>query len=95
MVQNWSRVRYDGEYGYMSRLGGEIYLFVGLDYNMILLGKDKIPNHRKAKKWLKKLHKYGWIDLIPAECDAPFGKEFENRLPFVKNSDIIELTGVC
>lgn len=93
VVQNWSKVQYDGEYGYMSRLGRGIYLFVALDYTTVLVGKNKTPNHRQAVKWWKKLYKHGWIYPIRVEYNAPFGQEFENHLPFTQDSDVITLAG--
>ena len=93
IVQNWSKVAYDNDLGYMAKISRQISVFVDLDYNVFLIGFKKMPTRRQQRKWWKKLIDYGWAYAIKEEDVAPFGEEFEPQLPFDLDGDIIVVDG--
>ena len=95
ICKNWSKVRLDNEYGYFARIGRELGIFVELNYNVYLVGLcGKAPNAKIANKTFNKLIKNEWITPVEDKYYAPFGMDFENRLPFEVDDTVIELGGL-
>lgn len=93
IVQNWSKVYYDGSYGYAARLTRRLYAFVDLDYNVFLIGYKKCPTRKQMRKWWIKLFENDWAYPVKMEDAAPFGEEFEPRLPFEKDDSVLCIDG--
>ena len=94
VCKNWSKVRLDNEYGYFVQLKRKIAIFIGLDYRVYLIGLNgKIPSMKQAIKVFTYLVRNDWITPIEENNYAPFGVEFENRLPFEVDNTVIDLEG--
>ena len=94
VCKNWVKVQFDYEYGYFARFTRKLGIFVDLDYNVYLIGlRGKIPPARLANKIFVKLIEKEWITPIDEDYYAPFGIEFENRLPFEIDDTVVELKG--
>ena len=94
VCKNWSKVQLDHEYGYFARIKRELGMFIDLNYNVFLVGlRGKIPTARVANKTFTNLIKNEWVTLIEEEHYAPFGIEFENKLPFEIDDTVVDLKG--
>ena len=94
VCKNWHKVKLDNEYGYFARVKRNIGLFIGLDYRAYLIGmRGKIPSEKQAIKIFADLVVNDWIEPVQESNYAPFGVEFENKLPFEVDDTVIDLEG--
>ena len=94
VCKNWPKVRLDREYGYFARIKHSLGIFIDLNYNVCLVGlSGKIPTNKLVRKTFTKLIENEWVTPIEEEHYAPFGVEFENRLPFEVDDTVVELEG--
>lgn len=92
ICNNWSKVKIDNEYGYFARVNRKIGIFIGLDYRVYVVGANgKLPNKKQAINIFTDLIYNDWIKPVQLNNFAPFGDEFENRLPFEIDDEVINL----
>lgn len=94
VCKNWPKVRLDDEYGYLARFKHKIAIFIGLDYSVYLVGLNgKTPNIKLASKVFAELIEHDLVVPVEENSYAPFGIEFENKLPFEVDDTVIDLGG--
>lgn len=93
-IQNWTRVNWCGEYGYMAEFKKNMCMFLDLYGYLTFIdasSKSKKRLHKIVRKWIEKLYSIGAICILDTTIEAPFGIEFENKLPFKIDENIMEL----
>ena len=93
ICKEWTKVRYGTKYGYAAELENEIIAFVDRYFNFTFIDTGAKSVEKVITKWLTELFDNGWIYVMGKDCDAPFGLEFENKLPFEleENEELVYL----